>query len=98
MRDSYPVTHFTAGRIFRWFVASRYPDGVVRHEAGPFWRFLTAERLKGEFVRNYRNGFDMGESGKYAYGKHEPAYGEWCRNPAACAGKGYCPLDPTCGD
>lgn len=25
-------------------------------------------------------------------------YGEWCRNPAACAGKGYCPLDPTCGD
>lgn len=26
------------------------------------------------------------------------AYGEWCRKPAACAGKGYCPLDPTCGD
>lgn len=25
-------------------------------------------------------------------------YGEWCRNPDACAGKGYCPLDPTCGD
>lgn len=25
-------------------------------------------------------------------------YGEWCRNRAACAGKGYCPLDPTCGD
>ncbi|HWX30132.1 MAG TPA: hypothetical protein VNZ53_22180 [Steroidobacteraceae bacterium] len=25
-------------------------------------------------------------------------YGEWCRDPAACAGKGYCPLDPTCGD
>lgn len=28
----------------------------------------------------------------------QPPYGEWCRNPAACAGKGYCPLDPTCGD
>lgn len=27
-----------------------------------------------------------------------PPYGEWCRNPKACAGKGYCPLDPTCGD
>ena len=26
------------------------------------------------------------------------AYGEWCRKPEACAGKGYCPLDPTCGD
>ena len=26
------------------------------------------------------------------------AYGEWCRNPKACAGKGYCPLDPTCAD
>ena len=25
-------------------------------------------------------------------------YGEWCRDPAACAGKGYCPHDPTCGD
>ncbi len=28
---------------------------------------------------------------------HAP-YGEWCRNPDACRGKGYCPLDPTCGD
>lgn len=26
------------------------------------------------------------------------AYGEWCRKPDACRGKGYCPLDPTCGD
>lgn len=26
------------------------------------------------------------------------AYGEWCRKPEACAGKGYCPLDPNCGD
>ena len=26
------------------------------------------------------------------------AYGEWCRHPSACAGKGYCPLVPTCGD
>ena len=25
-------------------------------------------------------------------------YGEWCRDPAICAGKGYCPRDPTCGD
>lgn len=25
-------------------------------------------------------------------------YGEWCRDPNACKGKGYCPLDPTCGD
>lgn len=25
-------------------------------------------------------------------------YGVWCRKPDACAGKGYCPLDPTCGD
>jgi hypothetical protein len=28
----------------------------------------------------------------------ERPYREWCRNPAACRGKGYCPLDPTCGD
>lgn len=26
------------------------------------------------------------------------AYSEWCRKPSACAGKGYCPLDPTCAD
>lgn len=25
-------------------------------------------------------------------------YGEWCRDPYACANKGYCPRDPTCGD
>lgn len=26
------------------------------------------------------------------------AYGDWCRRPEACIGKGYCPLDPTCAD
>ncbi len=30
--------------------------------------------------------------------KKTAAYGEWCREPALCAGKGYCPRDPTCGD
>ena len=28
----------------------------------------------------------------------ECAYGDWCRRPSACRGKGYCPLDPVCGD
>ena len=28
----------------------------------------------------------------------KPPYGDWCRDPQACDGKGYCPLDPTCGD
>jgi hypothetical protein len=57
---SYPVTFFISGRWLRWFVTSRYPDGVVRPVAGPFFRRNTAERLKIEFVREYRNGFDMG--------------------------------------
>ena len=25
-------------------------------------------------------------------------YGEWCRDPTLCSGKGYCPRDPTCAD
>ena len=25
-------------------------------------------------------------------------YGPMCSNPELCAGKGYCPRDPTCGD
>lgn len=25
-------------------------------------------------------------------------YGEWCRDPKLCAGKGYCPRDPNCAD
>ena len=29
---------------------------------------------------------------------HEPPYGPMCRNPSLCAGKGWCPRDPTCGD
>ena len=28
----------------------------------------------------------------------KPPYGPWCRDRTACDGKGYCPLDPTCGD
>ena len=38
---------------------------------------------------------DIARSG--AYTERRP-YAEWCRKPEACAGKGYCPLDPTCGD
>lgn len=30
--------------------------------------------------------------------KFNSPYKEWCRKPEACAGKGYCPLNPTCGD
>ncbi len=30
--------------------------------------------------------------------KRVSPYGEWCRDPKLCAGKGYCPRDPTCGD
>ena len=30
--------------------------------------------------------------------KERAPYREWCRDPKACAGKGYCPKDPTCGD
>lgn len=26
------------------------------------------------------------------------AYGEWCAQPALCAGRGYCPRDPSCAD
>lgn len=25
-------------------------------------------------------------------------YGEMCRDPKICAGKGYCPRDPNCGE
>ena len=25
-------------------------------------------------------------------------YGEMCRDPKICAGKGYCPRDPNCAD
>jgi len=25
-------------------------------------------------------------------------YREWCMDPELCAGKGYCPRDPNCGD
>jgi|HubBroStandDraft_2_1064218.scaffolds.fasta_scaffold166512_3 hypothetical protein len=28
---------------------------------------------------------------------HAP-YGEWCRDPLSCNLRGYCSLDPTCGD
>ena len=30
--------------------------------------------------------------------KASSPYGEMCRDPTICAGKGYCPRDPTCGD
>lgn len=30
--------------------------------------------------------------------KRTAPYGYMCRDPELCAGKGYCPRDPTCGD
>jgi len=28
----------------------------------------------------------------------KPAYPEFCRDPVACSGNGFCPRDPTCVD
>lgn len=33
-----------------------------------------------------------------AEARRSSPYGEMCRDPDVCAGKGYCPRDPTCGD
>ena len=43
---------------------------------------------------------DTATTEKIVLSKTAPSgpYGEWCRNPSACADRGYCPLDPTCGD
>ncbi len=30
--------------------------------------------------------------------KPRGVYGEWCCDPKLCAGKGYCPRDPSCAD
>ena len=30
--------------------------------------------------------------------RREPPYGPMCREPKSCENKGYCPLNPTCGD
>lgn len=40
------------------------------------------------------------EIAKRDYDAHAPkgVYGEWCRDPQACAHRGYCPKDPTCAD
>ena len=37
------------------------------------------------------------DAGYYRKTKTSP-YGKMCRKPDACRNKGYCPLDPTCGD
>ena len=34
----------------------------------------------------------------YGSGNARGVYGEWCRDPNLCAGKGYCPRDPNCAD
>jgi len=49
-------------------------------------RILIAEIERQERIAAYR-----------AARAHAP-YGDWCRDPDACRGKGYCPRDPTCGD
>jgi hypothetical protein len=61
---------------------SRYPS----YEAGRFdQQFAETEGERNERLRRKRL-------------KASSPYGEWCRDPDACAGKGYCPRDPNCGD
>jgi len=81
-----------------WVAIIVYHDGVPLQLA----RFASEEDAEAcaimewhEIRRRQREADDMDKSREKFVAT---AYGEWCRKPAACAGKGYCPLDPTCGD
>src|ERR1039458_327971 len=64
----------------------RIVDGAQAVAASSPWHATEAHRV----FRHRRDGLAAGR-------KHAP-YGERCRDPNACTGKGSCPLDPTCGD
>ena len=47
---------------------------------------------------NYALLIQRAEEARALLGRDSAPYGKMCRDPKACAGKGYCPRDPTCGD
>lgn len=59
--EEYPVSFYARkDDLFGWWVYSIYEDGIHRREVGPFWRKVSALRVEGALIKNYRTGFDMG--------------------------------------
>ncbi len=69
-----------------------------RNSANEDWRLVTVPaqspidswREYYHYVEVYR----LLPIEKYSKG----VYGEMCRDPSICEGKGYCPRDPACND
>ena len=63
-----------------------------------FWPAALNDDLQGQTFQSARIIVEEIESERRKARKLNAPYGEWCRDPDLCAGKGYCPRDPTCGD
>lgn len=81
----------TAPKDITEFLGVIYRDGVMAKE--PFISFWSPTLNK--FFANPSHWIPIP---KLPGALGEPVYGEWCRDPELCAGKGYCPRDPTCAD
>lgn len=56
-------------------------------------------RTLDDLIRDLGYVCDTARRGIALLGATPPGlYGEMCRDPNLCSGKGYCPRDPTCGD
>ena len=54
--------------------------------------------LRPEAERDMRAALERGKVWGKIFDTLLPPYREWCLDPSLCAGKDYCPRDPTCGD
>jgi hypothetical protein len=97
---NYGPSHFALLEAKRFV---RYIEDFRTHGTGDMHRMYPDDDQNGKFegygniVRRAKElAAKCEQLGKRP--EDRPPYGEWCRNPDACRGKGYCPLDPTCGD
>lgn len=65
----YSRTYYSRRVGLRWSVFSIDTfEEIERKVAGPFWRWITAERIAQTITQHYRDGWDMGRSGKARWG------------------------------
>lgn len=69
----YPVKFITIRRnSFRWYVASIYPDRMMRDVCGPYWSRFTALRIEQSLTQHFRNGYDMARDDLLAASNAKP--------------------------
>lgn len=83
----------------QWVNAEAFDDVLAAlRNCVEFWPAALNDDLQQQTFESARIIVEVIDAERRKTLKAKSPYGEMCMTPDLCAGKGYCPRDPACGD